>query len=84
MPGYMMHLCEAAYIENIILNSDKGDVDTVISRALISVFNSPDSISSRHSPSRCGVGQIPYTLPSTMAGQSDHQIPQHALPDRAA
>ena len=35
MPGYMMHLCEAAYIENIILNSDKGDVDTVISRALI-------------------------------------------------
>ena len=43
MPGYMMHLCEAAYIENIILNSDKGDVDTVISRALISVFNSPDS-----------------------------------------
>ena len=43
MPGYMMHLCEAAYIENIILNSDKGDVDTVISRALTSVFNSPDS-----------------------------------------
>ncbi len=43
MPGYMMHLCEGTYIEDIILNSDKGDVDTVISRALVSVFNSPDS-----------------------------------------
>ena len=47
MPGYMMHLCEAAYIENIILNSDKGDVDTVISRALMNFF------SAQSFPMRC-------------------------------
>lgn len=42
MPGYMMHLCEGTYIKENILVSGRSAVDTVISRALTSVFSSPD------------------------------------------